>query len=93
MADTLMQKKMKRHLESAMKKMHLIGGVKGVDVSAVIKAIDMQPAANVVPVVRCKDCTEWNEKEQECSHWYGFRENDFCSYGRKKDEISKATDS
>lgn len=50
-------------------------------------------AADVAPVVRCKDCTEWCEKEQECYHWYGFRENDFCSYGRRKDEISKATDS
>ncbi len=39
-------------------------------------------------IVRCKDCTEWNEKEQECSHWYGFRENDFCSYWRKKDETA-----
>lgn len=55
--------------------------------------LQIMAAADVVPVVRCKDCTEWDEKEQECSHWYGFRENDFCSYGRRKDEISKATDS
>lgn len=43
------------------------------------------PAADVVPVVRCKDCTEWDEISRECSHWYGFRENDFCSYGERKD--------
>jgi hypothetical protein len=42
------------------------------------------PAADVVEVVRCKNCTEWNETEGECSHWYGFRENDFCSYGERK---------
>ena len=42
-------------------------------------------AADVVEVGRCKDCTEWDEKEGECSHWYGFRENDFCSYGTPKE--------
>ena len=40
--------------------------------------------ADFVEVVRCKDCTEWDGKECECSHWYGFRENDFCSYGEKR---------
>ena len=43
------------------------------------------PAADVVEVVRCKNCTEYNEAEGECSHWYGFRENDFCSYGERKE--------
>lgn len=47
--------------------------------------IEIIPAADVVPVVRCKDCTEWDEISSECSHWYGFRENDFCSYGERKD--------
>ena len=42
-------------------------------------------SADVAPVVRCKDCTEWDEISSECSHWYGFRENDFCSYGERKD--------
>ena len=41
-------------------------------------------AADVVEVCRCKDCTEWDEDESECSHWYGFKENDFCSYGGRK---------
>lgn len=43
--------KFKNHLEKAMEKMHLIGGVKGVGVEAVIKALDMQPTADVVPRV------------------------------------------
>lgn len=51
-------------------------------------AIEAIRAADVAPVVRCKDCTEWDEKAQECYHWYGFRENDFCSYGRRKDETA-----
>ena len=33
----------------------------------------------------CKDCTEWDKNECECSHWYGFKENDFCSYGTPKE--------
>ena len=42
--------------------------------------------ANGVTIpVRCKDCTEWDERNQECGHWYGFHENDFCSYGERKD--------
>ena len=36
-------------------------------------------------IVKCKDCTEWDEKECECSHWYGFHENDFCCFGVRKD--------
>lgn len=37
----------------------------------------------IVEVVRCKECAEWDEQEQECSHYYGFRENDFCSFGEQ----------
>lgn len=40
---------------------------------------------DLAKVVKCKNCTEWNEAEGECSHWYGFRENDFCSYGERKE--------
>ena len=38
-----------------------------------------------VDIVLCKECTEWDKNECECSHWYGFRENDYCSYGVRKD--------
>ena len=47
------------------------------------QAIDEMPTADVVEVVRCKDCTEWDKDEYECSHWYGFREDDYCSYGAR----------
>ena len=42
-------------------------------------------ANGVIVPIRCKDCTEWDKVEQECSHWYGFRENDYCSYGVLKE--------
>ena len=49
------------------------------------RVIDSQPTVESVPVVRCRECTEFDETEHECSHWYGFRENDFCSYGKGKE--------
>ena len=48
------------------------------------RVIDSQPTVDAVPVVRCRECTEFDETEHECIHWYGFRENDFCSYGEKR---------
>ena len=54
-------------------------------IDSIVHRINLQEAADVVPVVRCKDCTEWDEISSECSHWHGFRENDFCSYGERKD--------
>ena len=39
-----------------------------------------------IEMVRCKDCTEWDERNQECGHWYGFHADDFCSYGERKAE-------
>lgn len=50
--------------------------------------IDKEPAADVVPVVRCKDC-RWRGRE-ECAMFYRCNcgeqhtwetDNDFCSYG------------
>ena len=51
----------------------------------IVSLIEKQPTADVVEVVRCKDCTEWDKDECECSHWYGFREDDYCSYGERMD--------
>lgn len=56
----------------------------------IIKSV---PAADVAPVVRCKDC-EWFMREHGCpieasGYHKGGRslpvENDFCSYGKRKD--------
>ena len=51
----------------------------------IVMLIEKQPTADVVEVVRCKDCTEWDKEEYECSHWHGFREDDYCSYGERMD--------
>lgn len=56
------------------------------------KQID-NPAADVVEVVRCKDCKyktvtsdgEYNPEDIVCGYFMsdGFRETDYCSYGER----------
>jgi len=51
--------------------------------------IDKQPTADVVPVVRCKDCFHSRPDEDglECMmHYRPTKEDDFCSYG-ENDEM------
>ena len=51
-------------------------------------AIDNVPDADVVEVVRCKDCKYWKHEEDvdlTCDEFCGYRaSNDFCSYGERK---------
>ena len=52
--------------------------------------IDSAPAADVVEVVRCKDCKHlmFSDMYGECSqaHMGIVRPDDFCSYGEREDE-------
>lgn len=61
------------------------------DAAVVLRMIDDAPAADVAPVVRCKDC-------QNCQGMHGVSgillcmnhlgtvlPDDFCSYGKRKD--------
>lgn len=46
-----------------------------------------RPAADVVEVVRCKDCMNWNGND--CITMYGLsapRPNDYCSRGEKNSD-------
>lgn len=50
------------------------------------------PAADVVPVVRCKDCKYWQDNNdgyphEECRWGHGETPdaNDFCSYGEREE--------
>ena len=58
--------------------------------AAVNKVLDCIPAADVVPVVRCRDCKHWDNGNLsfECPWDYGrygsSDEDDFCSYGERK---------
>lgn len=49
--------------------------------------IDRQPTADVVEVVRCKDCGNYNKRYGECNlNGSHFGENGFCSCGAKMDK-------
>lgn len=47
--------------------------------------IDTEPTADVVEVVRCKDC-KYKERERCGLTRYTVREYDFCSYGERKEK-------
>lgn len=72
---------------------------KDLGVPDLLKWLEAQPTADVVEVVQCKDCQYScfirSCSKYECQKGFGALKfsNDFCSYGRRKDEISKATDS
>ena len=63
--------------------------------------INIDLGENVVEVVRCKDCQYWQDKNSKgtqgiclcgkkdmnySGEFYPF-ENDFCSYGERKDKV------
>lgn len=59
-----------------------------------ISCVESAPAADVVPVVRCKDCTHYDmgvclkiysDGSVHPVAWHSRRPEDFCSYGERKD--------
>lgn len=72
-----------------------------VHIAGAMNAIAEMPAADVVPVIRCKDCKYFSHKELECrcdgivqdladsgSFRLNFYLDDYCSYGvRKENDI------
>lgn len=51
----------------------------------------MIPSADVVEVVRCKDCMHYEEDLEECCHpksvfLSGIEASGFCHYGERKDD-------
>lgn len=45
------------------------------------------PAADVVPVVRCRDCREFAKTSHWCESFDNpTGEDDFCSYGERREE-------
>ena len=60
-----------------------------------VSDIDVIPTADVVPVVRCRECKRWesncNGKAGICQKRKGVaRANDFCSYGERKEGADNA---
>jgi hypothetical protein len=67
---------------------------KGCNIDDVIDFIEDAPTADVVDVVRCKDCIyktvtkdgEYNPEDIVCEYHMsdGFDSDDYCSYGKRK---------
>lgn len=52
------------------------------------------PAADVAPVVRCKDCLFWKSGKNECESWewcktlhHDMPSHAFCNFGVRKDDL------
>ena len=61
-----------------------------------IKLLNQFPAADAVPVVRCKDCKHYEihkpkvlENCERNGYIIPMKPDDFCSYGERKDEVSE----
>ena len=53
----------------------------------VVEKVKIAPTADVIPVVRCKDCVNYGiccHHKEECGGI--FDDDDFCSYGERKNE-------
>lgn len=50
----------------------------------VYEFIDEQPTVDAVPVVRCRDCEHWDDEWCVINEAY-FEDDDFCSYGKRKE--------
>lgn len=65
-----------------------------INLQTAIINIDTIPSADVVEVVRCKDCKhkvvtesgEYNPEDIVCDYWQsdGLTDNDFCSQGEER---------
>ena len=54
--------------------------------NSAIEIIENAPAADVVEVVRCKDCKHWCEPACQIKvSQHGLYSDDFCSYGERKE--------
>lgn len=59
-----------------------------------IKMVLDQPTADVVEVVRCKNCQYWHSPTNDDMHYCKLRfglqgivaESDFCSYGKRRSD-------
>ena len=88
---------MSRYIDADDLKMELIGWETEPTDEDIERVIDNMPTADVVEVVRCKDCA-WARKVDNrepmfrcvnicrdgCTQW--LDSNDFCSYGERRSE-------
>lgn len=86
----------KDHCDKERANEHFIFGIE-----SVLEYVENLPAADVAPVVRCKDCASTRKKDDyesvyldyevlictNCEYgWQAVWPNHFCGYGKRKDE-------
>lgn len=72
-------------------------GISQIDAADIVDIMESIPTADVVEVVRCKDCKYFNTESWHFNwceaHSYDelikCKENDFCSYGERKCDNGK----
>ena len=74
-------------------KVFMLKGKDKLRLATVINEIEMLPTADVVEVVRCKDCehsTHWYADKIQCMFWSEIPlicfNDDFCSRGKRKEQ-------
>ena len=56
------------------------------DGSRFVYCDDIEPTADVVPVVRCKDCKYFDQAEKYCCDFLTAEEDGFCKWGERRDD-------
>lgn len=70
----------------------IIDGELYVRMDEIYAEVKQLPAADVAPVVRCKECKHRDPESQSCDHFmstempFPRRHNDFCSYGERREK-------
>ena len=70
------------------------GGEEMLYKDSALNEISELPSADVVEVVRCKDCKYWDNEDdaERCTHKYGdmwAKPDGYCSYGERTDNGRK----
>ena len=63
--------------------------VYGIDkCKAIISRLKLVPSADVIEVVRCKDCKHYCKWQMKCDrlHLVPIADNHYCSYGERREE-------
>lgn len=80
---------MSRHIDADRLKKHFEwweGEAKAKEFKEIFdEIIDAQPTADVVEVVRCKDC-KWRDESTCLIHGAIWKDNDFCSMGERSED-------
>ena len=85
-ANTITQRGYKNYWSADLETQLVCGGL-----TKAIEAIFDTPSVDVVEVVRCKDCKHHNEtwcdmNSRDRGEWFCWYDDDFCSYGERRND-------